>query len=635
VTAISRARRVLSGGERWMARWICAIPILLVCAYLGFAHIDRLPPDRDEFYSMVNSLWTVDAPISPGSVLRSLQVNSPNHMPLYYVLLNVWGHLFGADIALGRLLSVFASLLGLALVYRLARDFVAPIAGIFGMIILASNTVYNHYVWYLRMYPFLVLASGTVLWLYLRLVSRPASPSLFSCLLLAIASGMLLSLHTSGGLLFLAVAACHILHARKNRGWLAVTAAGAAGIVLALPWLINVSAALARGTTPTARPETIVLWKPLIAWHDVLLNGSGLLLLICLAGLLLSLAQKSAQAPMRFVLLGYCVLASLPGYVLAGISDQGRFILVGLMPAALFAAACLYVLHRRKRPLGLLCIAWVVAGLLFQQSQAYEKYMTNRMTFTDLIPWHAISRVAAQARALYPIVVYGTHQHRLYLDSRFGGSQHEHYFARQELDYTAYGDLAGIQRRIRQNALSEQALWLVFRTSKTDAGTAASLRSILHETNYAPCGSRTLVSDSQMILFQWAALDCQASALEAVYQTDLINYEFFGSKLHASEPRLMFLYRWSARAEFEAQDYNLSHQLFRPDWEKVAQLDLPLAHEGALRQYALDFSQEDAGDVRLVAILYDSQTMEKQDWKADSGMMPHMQGLASVTINTR
>ena len=60
--------------------------------------------------------------------LHSLVRNSANHTPLYFLLLNLWGHIAGTK-WLGRVLTIFFGLLSLAMTYRLVRDFVAPIAG--------------------------------------------------------------------------------------------------------------------------------------------------------------------------------------------------------------------------------------------------------------------------------------------------------------------------------------------------------------------------------------------------------------------------------------------------------------------------------------------------------------------------
>ena len=78
---------------------------------------------------------------------------------------------------MGRTLTIFAGLLSLAITYRLARDIVAPIAGLFAIILLASNAFYNYFYAHARMYPLLMLASAIVIWLYLRIICRQKQQS--------------------------------------------------------------------------------------------------------------------------------------------------------------------------------------------------------------------------------------------------------------------------------------------------------------------------------------------------------------------------------------------------------------------------------------------------------------------------
>ena len=160
---MTRNRNGIRGGITGLNHWVWALPILLALALLGIRGVDLYPPRTDEFISMVNVGWIVDGPYTPIDALHSLAANSPDHTPLYFLLLNIWGHLVGADIATGRLLSVFAGLLSAAMIYRLTRDFVSPMAGVFAVIILASNTFFNFYLVYLRMYPLLVLNATTCL----------------------------------------------------------------------------------------------------------------------------------------------------------------------------------------------------------------------------------------------------------------------------------------------------------------------------------------------------------------------------------------------------------------------------------------------------------------------------------------
>ena len=104
---------------------------------------------------MYDSGWIVNVPYSLLDVADSIKRNAPANGLGYYFLLNLWGRLTTYDVALGRALGILCGLLSLSMVYRLGRDFVAPMAGLFGLVIVASNAFYNLYVPYVRMYSLL------------------------------------------------------------------------------------------------------------------------------------------------------------------------------------------------------------------------------------------------------------------------------------------------------------------------------------------------------------------------------------------------------------------------------------------------------------------------------------------------
>ena len=141
-----------------LANWAWVLPVMLIVAAFGMRQIDLYPPTTDEFFSMFNSGWVVNQPYSPAEVIQSLQDNSPNHTPGYFLLLSAWGNITTFDVAIARVLTILCALLALSIAYRLVRDFVAPAAGLFAVIIVASNAFYNFYIPHSRMYPLLAIS---------------------------------------------------------------------------------------------------------------------------------------------------------------------------------------------------------------------------------------------------------------------------------------------------------------------------------------------------------------------------------------------------------------------------------------------------------------------------------------------
>ena len=155
-----------------LGHWLLAAAmILLFVAGLAFGEIDRFGHSLDAFLSMFNAGWLFDRDYSFTDVVNSLQRNSPQQGPAYYLLLNVWGRLAGQSLASGRILSIFLSLLTFCATYRLARDHIAPVAGFVAIVLLASNAFFAHYISYVRMYSLLMLLVALALWLYLRMAA--------------------------------------------------------------------------------------------------------------------------------------------------------------------------------------------------------------------------------------------------------------------------------------------------------------------------------------------------------------------------------------------------------------------------------------------------------------------------------
>ena len=169
-----------------LGHWISAVLVILVVAALSLRQIDLYPPTVDESFSMGNAgWWSIEGSFTAIDVLQSLRQNSSNHTPLFFLLLNLWGYFVGYDVAVGRVLTIFAGLLAMAMIYRLSRDFIAPIAGLFALIIISSNAFYNYYLSHVRMYPLLLLAAALVLWLYLRIIYQRKWRRAVACYALA------------------------------------------------------------------------------------------------------------------------------------------------------------------------------------------------------------------------------------------------------------------------------------------------------------------------------------------------------------------------------------------------------------------------------------------------------------------
>ncbi len=228
-----------NAGQRdgFWTHWSWSLPLIFVVAFLSVRQIDLYPPTPDEFYSMYNSGWLVNGPFTPLDVLESLYNNSADQSPGYFVLLSMWGRLTSYNLAIGRVLSILCGLLSLAIIYRLARDFVAPLAGLFAIIVAASNALYNFYIPHVRMYPLLLFMAGVVLWLYLRIILQQDSARMRDYAALGVAVYLCINVHPFSATFLITLAIYHVFFVRRDHKWRRIVATVFVAVAAFLPWL--------------------------------------------------------------------------------------------------------------------------------------------------------------------------------------------------------------------------------------------------------------------------------------------------------------------------------------------------------------------------------------------------------------
>ena len=617
-----------------LGHWLWAVPILLIVAALAIRQIDLDPPTADEFYSMYGSGWLVNTPYSLSDIIQSIQRTAPDHTLGYYLLLSIWGNLTAYDIALGRIFTIFTGLLALAMAYRLARDFVAPAAGLFMLIVMSSNAFYNYYIPFVRFYPLLVFTSGVVLWLYLRIMFRvkPAKALDYFSLLLAVF--VLENTHLFCATFLAALGIYHLLFATKNRRWLWITVTAITAVALFLPVLMNMASGINLAVqAKSSNPIDGI--TALGAWITVMLNDQPGLLAVAATGVLLGFWHKMIS-PASYLLLSIIFLLVLT--LIAEFSGfirlvEMRYHLVGMLPLALTITAGLYGLYSFRRWLGLLVLLWIVAGLSFQSDAGWRYFVADQPPQLPLPPWQAISRLALQVEQKPNIIGYRFSRHILERRTTMNYSQKQHYFDRHGIELKLFNNSEVFDNYVRRHVIVLPSVWVVYQTSATMPNELADPQTTLDDLDYQLCDTLNIAVDTVILQYAWDTLDCQASQLRASYQTDVIDYQFYGAELDTAHSKLYFNDQWAARAENDVlENYKMSYQLISADWNNPAQLDLPLVHEGKLRLFSIDITDVPAGSYRLMAILYDVQSGKQQNWLNSTGDLPGMLTLTEIDI---
>lgn len=629
----SRTRGVIDSLDRSLGHWILAVPILLIVTALCARQVDLVAPGLDE-YLLMTEAGLDGASDSPPDGMATEVGRSSSQSTLYVILLDLWGSVAGWEIAILRLLSVYIGLLSLALIVRLARDFVAPIAGLLALIVLVSNAFYNFYYANTGLYPLLMLAGAATFWLYLRLCARDRQAKRSNYLALVAACAALVGAHAFGVLLLIALGAYHLLHARKDGRWLRIALSVGLGLLLGMPSLSALATPSIIQTDAVLQAEAADPGRVLGVLREVGFNGSDILLAAVIAGLIMSWRQRSL-ALARPMLIGFYFQVSLSLVALLSESqgsDIARFTFGGWPPLILVIAGGLFGLYCWRRLLAIVVVLWIAAGVSYQEIADWGAFLVERELALSQPAWHIVSRMARQSQSAAPILTYLVDPAQLH-DLAYGNySQSRHYFADQDLELVPAQDFEAFKNYVFQHSHAAPFVWVVYQQTTLDAIRNEGPDSVMLAANYRLCERQEFGVDTVLTLYAWRALDCLARPPQAADETNLIRYEFYGAAVAMGESQVLFVHRWTAMDKFPPERYNLSHQLISADWARVAQLDPPLRQEGSMRQFAIDISDAPAGKYRLVAILYDNQTNERFDWIGNPSEPPYMLKLAEVEI---
>ncbi len=211
-------------------------PLLIVFLLLAFGlrayHLDFQSLWSDEGISLLRSSQPL------GAMWRSMPVE---HVPGYFTLLHFWIGLTGeSDYAL-RFFSLWASVLALALTYRLAADLASARIGLMAVALLATNGFQVWYAQEARMYSWLLAGGLLSTWLCWRLLFQQ-QPGRRTGLVVAyaLATAATVYFHYFGFLVPMAhavVAGGWLAVERRWRGLLPWIMGGLLASLLFLPWL--------------------------------------------------------------------------------------------------------------------------------------------------------------------------------------------------------------------------------------------------------------------------------------------------------------------------------------------------------------------------------------------------------------
>ena len=157
ITTMTGNRAGKRRARRYSTLQLAMIVILLVSFALGAEGLNADVVWSDELYSVV-FMGAPDPPFGPAQIIATLQIHSPDHMPLYYIIGSVWSQIVGWSHFSLRFLSLIAGVLMIAWLYRFSTDALNPNTALVAAVLMMSSSFVILYFHELRPYTFFDVA---------------------------------------------------------------------------------------------------------------------------------------------------------------------------------------------------------------------------------------------------------------------------------------------------------------------------------------------------------------------------------------------------------------------------------------------------------------------------------------------
>lgn len=367
------------------------VPLLLFVTVAVVVNLNADPVDNGEYHS-VRHTGQLTIPKSPIEIVQSVADTSPQHAPLYFVLLSGWIELVGTHPVVMRVLSLFPLLLSTAIAYRLGVMLMGTRGGLFTAFLMAGCAYAVFYSHEIRMYSYLVLLSIGVIYSYWRIMSPDATPTWRDWLSLWLTSVLILYFHYAGIFALIGVGIYHLTRLKLSRRWFTVGGVEALVGLAFLPWLpIFLS-----GMNNRKELESVSLGLFDVLYHLFFVYSNGLLLVAVVLSLVAIFSLRQKNEAYRLVVISglgaVLSLAIINQFAPILPIDRLRYSLVVLPFFVMLFGLGLLQLARWRWLIGIVCLAWLVMFFVFPRNPVFDEY-TNRASkqFSEFPSYHRIA----------------------------------------------------------------------------------------------------------------------------------------------------------------------------------------------------------------------------------------------------
>jgi uncharacterized membrane protein len=220
-------------------QWIFVVPVLLFVFLFSLDGVNRYTIRRDELTTLghIGALEENPTRIPLANTLQSLAQYSPEHPPLYYFLMNLFGSWMDFNYFVLRMVSVWFSMIAVAMLYWIGTRLANHQTGIFAMILNGSNVIVYSITHEMRPWTMLLMLALLIWGSYWQLAHTSKSIrwyQLFTLLILIVSA-----LYTNYLIMFLLIplGLYHLLFRPKDKRWTQITATVVFAGICFIPWL--------------------------------------------------------------------------------------------------------------------------------------------------------------------------------------------------------------------------------------------------------------------------------------------------------------------------------------------------------------------------------------------------------------
>ena len=594
--------------------------VMLMIMLLGFAlGAAQLNADIlwvDEMAS-VSAMGAEDLGYSIQQVVDSVIKHKDPQVPLYYVIGAGWAHFVGWSQVGLRYLSLLFGVLTIAWVYRLGADVFNRRSGLLAAFSARQTHSSSSISMSSRNYSLWILLSIVHGWQYCRLADG-AKAGAFAWVSFAATTSALLYTHPFSPFVLLGFGLHHLLLVAKDRRWLSVVFAWGAGVLTFVPYIPLVAAGVSEATdSRSVQAEALSSIQLLPILANVSVNGADFLCLVLIVAGGWTLWRKRSPELLRLVLIVATIAISLLIFhaVDPFVSTRRlRYFLVALSFALVLFAHFLMSMPRWQFLVPAFALVWLAGGYhIYQQAEQWE-YAGHHSLLVPHPPLHRFAdALQGKARPQDAILSF-TQAGFLNNGLRFGYSTTE-YYSRAALGIHGafiWTGLEGSELREDFHRRVGNHPYLLFTYEPgVMPDNFAEVKTLLKQ-DYIPC--KFLVDTEEVFAqrYVYHTLACDRGYHEIHYENGIQIIDAFADHDDVTQT-LRVVTGWKVDNKAQLEQYNVSVQIIRPDWQSVGQAPDRHLYDNVLPWYMVELSTEDlpAGDYNAMVILYDRYTIEK------------------------